>query len=58
MLWKDDPAKRDFAKIGAISAIVGAGIYVFFALLSIILTFTGALDAGFYVPLMSAVVHG
>ena len=53
VLWKDDVNKNDFAKVCAISAIVGAGIYVLLIGASIILTLTGAIEAGPYFTLPS-----
>ena len=60
IIWKDDYTKRDLAKVGGISAIVGAGIYGLMMIASIILTLTGALDSGFYIsiPGMAATVSG
>ena len=51
ILWKDDPTKRDYAKLSGISAIVGAGIYAFFIVMGIVLTLTGVVDAGYYFSL-------
>lgn len=51
-LWKDDPTKRDFAKVSAVSAIVGAGYYALLAIFAIILTLTGA-GSGLYLQLFA-----
>ena len=50
-LWKNDPTKQEYAKVGAISALAGAAFYALVAILSIVLTLTGVVDAGYYVPL-------
>lgn len=51
LLWGNDPTKRGYAKVAGISAIVGAGIYALFTVLSIVLILTGLTDAGLYFTL-------
>lgn len=51
VLWKDDPSKQDYAKVSAISAIVGAGIYALLIVLSFVLTLTGVVNEEFYFSL-------
>ena len=56
VLWKDDPTKKDYAKVGGVSAIVGACMYLVLIIGSIVLTLTGAAEAGWYVPLYDTFV--
>jgi hypothetical protein len=51
VIWKNDDTKRDLAKVASISALVGAGFYALIILLSVVLTLTGAVDAGLYASL-------
>ena len=51
ILWKDDISKQDYAKVSAISALVGVGIYVLLIVASIFLTLTGAVNQEWYLSL-------
>ena len=51
ILWKDDPTKREHAKISGISALVGTCICALLIVLSIVLTLAGLLNAGWYITL-------
>ena len=51
VLWKEDPSKQDYAKVCGISALVGAGIYAVFIVLSVVLTLTGAVNQEWYFSL-------
>lgn len=61
VLWKDDPNKQDYAKVSAISALVGAGIYALLIVASIVLTLTGAVNQEWYFSLppadMAVILH-
>ena len=41
ILWKDDPSKKDYAKVVGISAIVGAGIIASALVLAVIANLMG-----------------
>ena len=51
ILWKDDINKQDYAKVSAISALVGLGVYAVFILLAVVLTLTGAVNQELYFSL-------
>lgn len=51
ILWlvlREEEARKDYAKVCGIAAIVGGAIYALTIVLAVVLTVTGVIDAGFY----------
>ena len=53
-LWRDDPEKKDYARMAGKTAIAGAIFYGIWALASAVAVITGAMDVGYFMDISEA----